>query len=100
MPGSDLVEKTGGQPLVWTEEAGAGQFEPLQAPPAEVGLSVGEVGVAGLDCGHWDGAVITAGALGLLAGGGGGGDCGVRAVPVNAPPGRGLPATVRSAAPL
>ena len=95
----DLVEEAGGQSLVWTEQAGAGQFESLQAPPAQVGLSVGEVGVAGLDCRHWDGAVITAGALGLLTGGGGGGG-GVRAVPVDAPPGRGLPATVRSVAPL
>ena len=96
---SDLVEETGGQSLVWTEQTGAGQFESLQAPPAQVGLSVGEVGVTGLDCGHWDGAVITAGALGLRTGGVGGGG-GVRAVPVNAPPGRGPSPTVRSVAPL
>ena len=47
-----LVEEAGCQPLLGTEAALAGQLQPLEAAPAEVGLPVGQVRVAGLDRGH------------------------------------------------
>ena len=47
-----LVQQAGSQPLLRSKATLSRQFEPLEAPPAHVGLSVGEVRVGGLDCGH------------------------------------------------
>ena len=47
-----LVQQAGSQPLLRGKATLSRQFEPLEAPPAHVGLSVGEVRVGGLDCGH------------------------------------------------
>ena len=62
--GRYLVEKTCCQSLVRAEDTAPWQFEPLEWPPAHVGLSVGEVGVGWLDCGHgWLASVSSPGVL-------------------------------------